>query len=57
MVSDEEKLKQSVEELNRLTGLHFTLEADDDVESSEKYEKIRKIVLLFYDWPCFMSKA
>lgn len=43
MVSDEEKLKQSVEELNRLTGLHFTLEADDDVESSEKYEKIRQI--------------
>ena len=43
MVNEEEKLRQSMVELNRLTGLHLTLETDDSTDSAEMIEKIKQI--------------
>ena len=43
MVNEEEKLRQSMEELNRLTGLKLTLEADENEDLTEVIDKIRQI--------------
>ena len=43
MVKEEEKLKQSVEELNRLTGLKLSIEEDEHADVSEIIDKIRQI--------------
>ena len=43
MVNEEVKLRQSMEELNRLTGLNLTLEADEHADAAEMIEKIKQI--------------
>ena len=43
MVNEEEKLRQSMEELNRLTGLNLTLEPDEHADAAEMIEKIKQI--------------
>lgn len=49
MVTDEERLKQSIEELSRLTGLRLTLEPDESSDAAEQIKRIKQITSAWRD--------